>query len=630
MSEKSPHNPIPEPSDQQYKYAYRTTYLLCAFVFVAAVCHALQLFRQIRPKHGAFMYRLPFIPRLVGLIRGISYYHFRGNRYFHLPALKSCILITSFFIAMVAWIFSIKPYYRESLDNDGLPPLAIRSCMTAIAFYPFIFACALKVNPISFLTGISHARLQIYHQFFAFMMFFFGLVHAIAFLSRISKERGYAGVKDAYAEGNRYWTGTVSICLVAWILCSSLGVFRNFSYRFFVVQHILSVMLLLGFLFTHVSDDLGARFFLWAGVAFWIFSIVIRGCMVLFSSNFFTGNMAQVDIQVVSNLPLTDEKPLARGSETVQLSFTTLLRWKPGQHVYVRFPGVAIAQAHPFTVMSLPSKEQKKSKLMLLAKVQEGTTRKLFNYVRDYSGVERSFANEINTKPKPNLSVTNSSDPEKNWVAGGALSRKSVSTEVEIAPAVQKAEIQSARVVAFLDGPYGYTMDPASYEQVLFFAGGTGVSYVLPIAMQLMRRCAEQDPRVLTKRIRFVWTAHTTGLVGWLADELATILEYKKTLPISIELSLCVTGEVSGSRHKSFVQTVINSYGVRPNIQDIVQEEVSLAMSDGTTSLASYVCGPGSMAHDLSNVMAHFNLDLARGRLGSLRDVYLDVEHFNW
>ncbi|WFD44145.1 hypothetical protein MPSI1_002811 [Malassezia psittaci] len=629
MSDMAFYDSLPEPWSRQDKYAYRTTYLMCAFVFVAAVCHALQLLRQTRPKYGAFMYRLPIVPRLIALMRSISYYHLRGNRFFRLPALKSCILIASFFIAMVAWIFSIKPHYRPSLDVEGSPPLAIRSGMTAISFYPFIFACALKVNPISFLTGISHARLQIYHQSLAFMMFFFGLVHAIAFLWRTSYEKGYAGVKECYAEDKMYWTGTVSICLVAWMLCSSLGFFRNYSYRFFVIQHILCVMLLLGFMFVHVSDMLNARFFLWAAVAFWIFSITVRGCMALVSSDFFAGNQAQVDIQTVTNLPLQGETSPARGSETIRISFTTPLRWRPGQHVYVRFPGFAVAQAHPFTAMSLPNRSRLDSRLVLLAKVHQSTTRKIFDYVKHHSNADQAFINEVNTMPKQ---LENSNyDTEKSLFRAPAMANsQSVSSEIEKQPAIQRSFIQSARVTALLDGPYGFTTDPASYEHVLLFAGGSGVSYVLPIAMHLLRRCAEQDPRVLTKRLRFVWTAHTTGLVDWLESDLAAILEYKKTLPISIELDVHVTGEASGSKHESYVQTMIKAYGVRPNISEFVREEVSTAMDDNITSLATYVCGPGSMAHDLSNVMAKTNLDLARGRLGSLRDIYLDVENFSW
>ncbi|WFD00358.1 hypothetical protein MYAM1_003106 [Malassezia yamatoensis] len=603
----------------------RTIYILCSFAIVAMLFHAVQLLRQVRPRSGLFLYRIPGVPALIALCRSISYLHWRGTRYFRLPAMRSCIIIGVFFVATVAWILSLKPYYQKA----GAPSLALRAGMVSVAMYPFIFACALKVNPISFFTGISHARLQIYHQSLAFMMFFFGLVHMIAFLHKVSLARGYAGIKAAFHK-TTYWTGAVAICLVAWMLCSSLGVFRRLSYRFFVVQHIVCVMMLLGFLFVHVADMYNARYFLWAAVAFWGFSVVVRTCMILYSSSFLTSNRATVDIQTVVNLPLESQKVPARGSETVRLSFTTPLRWRPGQHIYVRFPSLNFTQAHPFTIMSLPSRVQNKSQLVLLAKVHEQTTRKLFNHVRDHPDAQRSFINEINTKPEPSLAAPSTIDVEKNSVAPTTSVSDSVSTQVESAPAIQKSEIQSARVVAFLDGPYGFTTDPASYEHVLLFAGGSGVSYVLPIAMHLMRRCAEQDPRVLTKRIRFVWTAHTTGLIDWLESDLAAILRYKKTLPISIELDVHVTGEASGSKHESYVQTMIKAYGVRPNIDALVKEEVKEALSDNTTSLATYVCGPGSLAHDLSNAMAKTNLDLARGRLGSLRDVYLDVEHFDW
>lgn len=621
-----------EPWDHQYKYAYRTylfsvnvrlpllgtTYILCAFAFVATVCHALQLIRQVFPSTGVRLYGFPGVPRAVGMIRAISYVHLPAYGPLRLPSLNACIIIVSFFVSMVAWIFSIRPYYRENAEA-GSPPLAIRSGLVAVSLFPFIFACALKINPISMLTGISHARLQIYHQSLAFTMFFFGWVHAIPFLWQHSHDFGYANLRRQYAEDSMYWTGTVSIALVGWIMCSSLGVFRNFSYRFFVVQHIVSVAALLGFLFAHVMDMLRSHLFLWVAVAMWIFSIAVRGSMVLLSSDFFASKRARVDIQTVTSSPLGNDDGSVRSTETVRISLSAPIRWRPGQHIYVRFPGFAVAQAHPFSIMSLPNRSRLDSQLVLLAKVHGGTTRKIFEYVQEHAMSEHVFSHEVNRGEAPGAEL--GGDEEKGV---------SVSPRLETAPAVQHSHIRSASVVAYLDGPYGYTTDPASYAHVVLFAGGTGISHIFPLAYRLLQRCVASDARVVTRRIRLVWTTHATGLVDWLASELAALVQLQAVSPVEFVLDVCVTGEESGAEHKTFVQTLITSYGVRIDTGAIIREELDMAGKMQSTSLAAYVCGPVSLSRDVGNHMARTNWDLARGRLGSLRDVYLDVESFAW
>lgn len=541
--------------------------------------------------------------------------------------MKTCIIIGSFFIALVAWIFSIKPHYRPSVD-DGDPPLSIRSGLLAVSFFPFLFACALKVNPISILTGISHARLQIYHQSFAFGMFFFGMVHTIPILWQYSHEKGFAYLKMAYDESQFFWTGTVCICLVFWILCSSIGVFRNFSYRFFVVQHIISVATLLGFLFKHVESLLMSHYYLWAAVAMWLFSIVVRSCLVLYSSEFFASRRAQVDIQTVTNYPLDDEKASTPGGETIRLSFSTPLRWRPGQHIYVRFPGFAVAQAHPFSIMSLPNQSRTNSQLVLLAKVHRGTTCKVFNYVKAHHSKERTFSDEVNTKADSD--VTNVVDLEQQEPGFVKEHCRSISPQLEVDPAIQQSMIQSAQVVAFLDGPYGFTTDPASYDHVLLCAGGTGIAHVFPIAHHLLRRCAEGKPNVITKRLRLVWSTHSTGLLDWIEADLKTLLALKEKLSLQVDLDIYVTGEAMGSAHQTFVQTLVTAYGIRANVYSILEEEIHRAIKMESKSMAVYVCGPTGLAHDMSNSVADANWELAKGNMGSLHDIYLDVESFNW
>lgn len=606
---------------------------MCAFVFLAMLVHFFRIYREYRPNSGLKLLGIPGITSVLALMRSISYVHMKQRGPIRLPALQYCIALGAFFVSLTVWVFSIKPYYRRTYE-DGSPPLAIRTGMVAIALFPFIFACALKVNPISILTGVSHARLQVYHQGLAFIMFFMSVVHTIPFLIQPAINGGYEALRKEFARAQQFWSGTVCLGLVAWMLCSSLGVFRKMSYQFFVLQHIVTVCVLLGFLFKHIDESLKGHLFLGAAVAFWIFSIVVRSCMVLISSDFLVGSRAQVEVQSVTNVPLDNEKGSESGRETLRLCFTAPLKWRPGQHIYVRFPGFSPAQAHPLSIMSLPNRSGLASKIILLANVHDGTTRKIFNYIQKSSTECRDYQveTEINTTLGPDcetLKETNSTpDPEKGVFhhAGDA----SPKTAVEAGPALQEIRLRQTQVVGYLDGPYGYTTDPASYEHVIFYAGGTGIAHIFPILLLLLRHSAEKDPKVLTRRVRLVWSTHSSALVNWLQSELYALTQLRRNAAAELMIDIHVTGETAAAYEQTLAQSAITSYGIRPDTRAILDEEIEHGKQLGSSSLATYVCGPHGMTYDVSNGVAAANWAVVRGRMGTMKDIMLDAEHFAW
>ena len=84
-------------------------------------------------------------------------------------------------LGFTIWAFVVQPYYRVD-RSFGSPPLALRAGMMALGLMPFIYTLASKVNFISLLTGVSHERIQIFHQWLARFMLFLATVHAIPFI----------------------------------------------------------------------------------------------------------------------------------------------------------------------------------------------------------------------------------------------------------------------------------------------------------------------------------------------------------------------------------------------------------------------------------------------------------------
>lgn len=157
--------------------------------------------------------------------------------------------------------------------------------------------------------------------------------------------------------------------------------------------------------------------------------------------------------------------------QTVRMSIPTRINWRPGQHIFVRFPTINTGAphsltSHPFSICSLP----------------ESTTRsagrELVFYIRPHSGVTRQMYEFADTN-------------------------------------------KGSTVPVHLDGPYG-GVDPATFDgfgRVLVIAGGSGAGAMFPLIENVVRRApktaratdaaAESAP---TLDVQFFWAMRHIGL----------------------------------------------------------------------------------------------------------------------
>ena len=123
-------------------------------------------------------------------------------------------------------------------------------------------------------------------------------------------------------------------------------------------------------------------------------------------------------------------------SDTVRLTMRRRISWRPGQHAYVVLPTVSDlpTEAHPFTIASIPHKldgsESKERDVVFLIRGRSGFTARLMEHA------------------------------DKNG---------------------------TCVVPAYMDGPYGCPPDLTRYTTCVLIAGGSGVSYTLPLLLNLVR-----------------------------------------------------------------------------------------------------------------------------------------------
>lgn len=201
-----------------------------------------------------------------------------------------------------------------------------------------------------------------------------------------------------------------------------------------------------------------------------------------------------------------------------------------------------------------------------------------------------------------------------------------------------------------LEGPYGaanHFPDLASYDQVLFVAGGVGATFTLPLYLDLLHRDARGE-RI--PRIRFVWSVRQSADAGWGIKQL---LEACGTLPASFSAYMTrndVDRRDSGSfarqtqtgseaEDSDFIElqererllsdssspegaasrVAKSMRNGRPDFRTIVDEIFSY---DGGERVAVLVCGPTGMGTSVRREVKRW---VRKGR-----DVFWHGEEFGW
>lgn len=186
------------------------------------------------------------------------------------------------------------------------------------------------------------------------------------------------------------------------------------------------------------------------------------------------------------------------------------MAWQAGQHVYVMCPTISWLSAHPFTVASIPPAEKGKTpEVHLIIRECDGFTKNLGKVAR----------------------------------AGGG----------------------EAEILTCVEGPYGYVKCLQSYESVVLIsgacdvsraaislpradtlawrlAGGSGISYTLPLLAKMIRDSAAGQLAV--RSVAFVWIVPNTDQISWIGRELAELVH---TCPstLTLDLQIYVTRTVA-------------------------------------------------------------------------------------
>ena len=427
---------------------------------------------------------VPVVDRIFALVRYIIYRPVPtiklGKLEMILPSLSVVFLVLAALILVILFTFIPRPLYYASIAF-GSPPVAVRAGMIAVAMLPWIIAISMKANFVSIITGIGHERLNVLHRWMGYICLVLALIHTIPFYITPVWTQGALPVYQSkgyfWWPSDPYATGWAALAPLLFLCLHSLPILRSKMYELFVILHVPISVGFLATMFWHCSNYLTSWSYLWATVGIWAGSLLIRPLFLnwtmFWRQSFLCGEESAVTI-----LP----------ENAVKITIPTQTKWKPGQFVYLRMPGISFFENHPFTIASLcsddfPSEYGEQYKDMVLV-------------FRPFSGFTRKVVNA----------------------------------------AIRNGPYQTYR--AFLDGPYGgMQRELTSFDTVVLVAGGSGITAIISHLLLLIKKM--RDGTAVTKQVHVIWALKRPETAEWFKEELRICRQFAP--PESVHCQFFIT-----------------------------------------------------------------------------------------
>nr|POE59025.1 ferric/cupric reductase transmembrane component 7 [Quercus suber] len=432
------------------------------------------------------------------------------------PSIGVIAIVFAALAFVLCYCFIPQPLYWQSIAF-GSPPLAVRAGMIAIAMMPWIVALSMKANIISMMTGLGHERLNVLHRWLAYICLLLSLIHTIPYyITPIWNDGGMATFQSFFANSSGmyvYGTGIAALVPLIFLCVHSLPFIRHRFYELFVMVHVPVSIVLLGMLFWHCNNYLTSWNYLWATLAIWLGSYALR-LLYLNWSHPFRMSWLIGEEAAVTLLP----------ENAIKITIPTQMRWRPGQYVYLRIPGISVFENHPFTIASLCSDD-----------FPSGYGE---NY-RDMVLVFRPF---------------------------GGFTNKVLEAALEYGP------WHTYR--AFLDGPYGAmprSMD--SFDHVVLFAGGSGVTSIVSQLLDLIKRM--RDGKAVTKTVHVVWAMKRTENLEWFQEELRICRDFAPPDAVTCQFFITQAKRLTQTSVTATTPTRPKSMVLHDKVNDVFQNIAS-------------------------------------------------------
>ncbi|KAF2668069.1 hypothetical protein BT63DRAFT_441574 [Microthyrium microscopicum] len=632
-------------NDNYPLYAYWTTYFYCATVALFAIVYVNRRLRDggagSRFKEQAKAYwRMWIYRRITGKL---------GEQMDMSLGQLTIFIIATIFILVLPFA---QGYFLRAYFRFGSPPLSVRCAMLISGLLPICIALAGKVNIVSCLTGISYAKLNVWHRYIALMIYILTIIHLVPHVIAPIREGGDIEFKDLLQEGRRERSGIILEVSFTLMLATSFPYFRNRFYEAFKFLHVFFAVAFFAFLTWHVTGEYLTPDFLWASVAILIGNFIARAVYRNRTTTSFN--------EFVQGYPTSLE--ILPGKMTrIVVQCPNKLRWRPGQHCYISIPGISKLQSHPFTIVSLstPYLSAGPNDLVILMRAYSGFTKAVADLAKTPA------LNITNQPPKPSMPNTPSHSYSSSFPGTPNQSYSpsfpgTPDTSLTIAPSFNLPVELTMATRAWIDGPYG-DFHPAlerQYHGITLVGGGSGITAGLPWLVYIasrMRTAAHGlkglhgEKLCKTRTLHLIWSIRDLDWIRWADRELTEALrdvmiantqpqrnaDGEKGRAFKLQISLFVTKSPTKAEMKTAVIDLYLRAGV-----DIYNPHARVEIRTGRPNYAGLLpnmldrkrnmiltCGPVSQKIDLANSVAQLQSMVIQDQA---MEISLHSETFGW
>lgn len=324
--------------------------------------------------------------------------------------------------------------------------------------------------------------------------------------------------------------GLVATCGFTTLILHSPSPVRHAFYETFIHFHLAIVAVSFGFLWAHL-DGLIAQNYLLIAIIVWVLERATRLFIIVYRNFGPESTTATVE---------------AMPGDAMRIILRIARPWtfKPGQHIYLYIPAIEYWTSHPFSVAWSEALPDTKQSLGLLDAPQKTT----------FSLIVRR--------------------------------RKGMTDKL-----YQRVANSRVTLRAFVEGPYGNIHSLDSYGTVMLFAGGVGITHLIPFVRRLVAGFAEGT--VATRRLTLVWIVQYPEHLEWVRPWMTVILAMDRRREV-LRIILFITRPRNTKEIQSPSATV-RIFPGRPNIDTLIGIEVENQIG----AIGVLVCGNGSLSDDV-------------------------------
>ena len=397
------------------------------------------------------------------------------------------------------------PIEGSELRNTrvGLGPWADRIGVMAYALTPLSLLLSSRESVLSLITGIPYHHFNFLHRWLGYIIYLQSALHTIGWTvveGRLYQPQPQAW--NSFISQQYIIAGIVAMIAITFlVLHSTKWAISITGYEFFRKAHYVVAMLFVGTCWGHWVQ---LRCWMIASLILWGLDRTIRLIRVLFIH----GASQPYQSYALSNFYIpkatVTSHPNSEDGNVIRLDFRhDYPPWKIGQHFYLCFPELNIWQSHPMTPCSVP----------IPSPHDEGQIQSHTYIIRAKKGLTKELA------------------------------QMALQPQVQSGPP-EKTSTNSTSVV--LSGPYGQSIIDDDLVRtndinLLCVAGGTGVTFILPILMALALSNRFSCRSGLTE---FIWVIRRKTDMQWISKELDSLRAAAKLSP-NFKIHIFVTREDS-------------------------------------------------------------------------------------